>query len=165
MILFLTGNSWPQKISLSFSFLKKNDHLQAVVDGIMRVQNNEWAAGTGGFLACTMWIQHSCTYSGALKWISRCRKGQVPCELYHPLLTSSSSILLVCSLLVLHLSLSSKSFPLPRHTSWCVHLLAESLTYARIWGKRVEMMQRNVSNQFLFCFAITHTQQRKQHCI
>lgn len=59
------------------------------------------------------------------------------------------SFLHVHCLFFIHLSLS-----FPHHTFWCIHLLAKFFTYARVWRKRAEMMYRNVSNQFLFSFAI-----------
>lgn len=140
LILFLSGNSWPQKIRLYFSFLEKKktvyrDAWWAYEDPDPQVECSNWRL----FSVYHVLIEGCWTYHDALKCISHFRKGQVPCELYHLLLTNSSSILHTCSLLILHpsthssshssihLSLGSKSFPVPHHTSWCIHFLAKFL--------------------------------------
>lgn len=69
-------------------------------------------------------------------------------QLYNPSCTFTA-----CSSSI-RTSLGSKSLSFPHHTFWCIHLLAKFFTYARVWRKRAEMMYRNVSNQFLFSFAI-----------
>lgn len=55
-----------------------------------------------------------------------------------------------------HPFLGSKSYLFPCYTFWCV-LLAKFITYARVWEKWVEMMQRNTSNLIPCSFAITHS--------
>lgn len=109
-VFLVTGNSRPQKISL-FLFSRKRT-----------IYSGAWWAyeGPHPWVGCSNWrlfsvyhvpVEGSWTYSDALKWILRFRKGQAPCELYHLLLTSSSSILLACSLLVLHPSVHPSIHP------------------------------------------------------